>query len=231
MIGIYALYWPVQDLVYVGQSVDVDKRIAAHRYRANRGKDSMALNTAFRSYGEPEHILLEECALPMLDTLEIQWIQQFDRTLNTSKGGTGGSFGTHSGKCDYTEQELVNVLKRLQEPDSLKSVSESTGVSISVVESIAYRKRHGWLSELYPELYENLPNVKRFSSAQERRYKTRVILVAPDGCEHIVTNLSKFAAEHDLNKGHLCAVVRGNELSHKGWKRKEALDGYDICSI
>jgi hypothetical protein len=225
MIGIYSLYWPEPDLVYVGQSVNIEKRIEAHNYRARCGQDSAALNATYSTYGTPEVYVLEACSVADLDTKEILWITEFDRVLNVSKGGSSGNYGQYSGKCVYTEQELIGVLFALQKPIPIREIEKTTGVSFDVVQSIAYQKRHGWLSEVYPVLWDNLPNVKRFSLAQVSRYKTNVTLISPEGLEYVVTNLSEFSKTHALNKGHICAVARGAEPQHKGWKRKEASDG------
>lgn len=66
-----------------------------------------------------------------------------------------------------------------------------------------------------------LANYKnRVSNAQEKRFKTNCTLISPEGIEYTCTNRNKFAKEHDLNSGHLGAVIRKQESQHKGWKLK-----------
>lgn len=219
-IGIYALWWESHDIVYVGQSIKVERRYKDHIYKLENRLSSKNLNEAYLLYGIPTLVLLEECTIPELDTKEIEWINQFD-SINTSAGGSRGSFGYNSGKCAASKEDCEYVLELLADTTlTLKDIADKTKVSIRTVESIAYKKRHFWLSELYPEKYAIATNNKRFSIAQERRFNTSVVLVSPEGVEYLVNNLSKFAKEHNLNKGHLCAVARGAELSHKNWRRK-----------
>lgn len=223
-IGIYALWWAEQDLVYIGQSVRIERRFKDHSYRASVGTDSKNLNKVYSQYGNPELVILEKCSISELDDKEVEWINQFD-TINTSIGGRGGNFGYNSSKCSASRGECIHVLNLLTDPNlTIKDISSITNVAFRTIESIAYKKRHFWLEEEFPEEYKIATETKRFSISQERRFKTSVVLISPEGVEYTVTNLSKFAKEHNLNKGHICAVARGAEHSHKNWKRKEASD-------
>lgn len=223
-IGIYALWWADQDIVYIGQSVRIERRFKDHSYRASTNSDSKNLNIVYLTYGEPELVILEKCTISELDNKEIEWISQFD-TINTSAGGMGGNFGYNSGKCSASRDDCILVMNLLMNPSlTIKEISDISNVAFRTVESIAYRKRHFWLEEEFPQEYKIATSIKRFSISQERRFNTNVILISPDGTEYLVNNLSKFAKEHNLNKGHICAVARGDERSHKNWKRKEASD-------
>lgn len=223
-IGIYALWWEDQDLVYIGQSVRIERRFKDHNYRANTNSDSKNLNIVYSTYGIPELVILEKCIISELDGKEVEWIRQFD-TINTSIGGLGGNFGYNSGKCSASRDDCIRVLNLLTNPSlTTKEISNITNVAFRTVESIAYKQRHFWLEEEFPKEYKIATETKRFSISQERRFKTNVVLISPEGTEYTVTNLSKFAKEHNLNKGHICAVARGAEHSHKNWKRKEASD-------
>lgn len=223
-IGIYALWWADQDIVYIGQSVRIERRFKDHNYRTTTNSDSKNLNIVYSTYGIPELVILEKCSISELDSKEVEWIHQFD-TINTSIGGLAGNFGYNSGKCSASRDECIRVLNLLTDPNlTIKDISGITNVAFRTVEGIAYKKRHFWLEEEFPEEYKIATETKRFSISQERRFKTNVVLISPNGVEYTVTNLSKFAKEHGLNKGHTCAVARGAEPSHKNWKRKEASD-------
>ena len=100
-----------------------------------------------------------------------------------------------------------------------------TSVSGSVLDAIISKKRHHWLHEYYPEVSAKVLANKtvRATNAQENRYKTNVYLISPEGVEYHCTNRNKFSKEHNLNSGHLGALIRQQETQHKGWKLKEGV--------
>lgn len=228
MIGIYALYWEIPELVYIGQSVDIPRRFVSHKYKFSTNTHIMYLQNIYTKYGTPKCIILEECSIVELDSLETCWISDFD-TVNYLSTGQGGRIGYESPKCAATKQQIIDTAKLLLDPSiSDETILSNTGVSKGTLESIKYRKRHSWLKEECPEVWEQLSKVKRFTKGQLTRYKTNVLLKDPFGKIHEVSNLSKFAVDNNLNKGHLCSLARGEVSHHKGWKlienRKEVSD-------
>lgn len=53
-IGIYALYWEEQDLVYVGQSQDIARRFTEHKRKLkNTSHTNYKVQAAYNLYGIP----------------------------------------------------------------------------------------------------------------------------------------------------------------------------------
>lgn len=224
MIGIYALYWPAPDKVYIGQSDNIDRRTSDHLYLLRSGSHyNKKLQEVYTKYGPPEILILEECARKDLDSKEIYYIEEFDSVnlgLNISAGGIGGQYGYYSSKCLASRDQIIQAFKLLLDPhNSYEEICSITGVSEGTLESIRYLKRHRWLLEEFPKECKILQesSSKRLSIAQVNRFATVTLLLSPTGDVHEVFNISQFASEHNLNKGHLAAVARGVEKSHKGW--------------
>jgi group I intron endonuclease len=56
-------------------------------------------------------------------------------------------------------------------------------------------------------------------AANEHKMKT-IIVIAPDGTEHVVHGIKRFCKEHGLNSANLMRVAKGIYTHHKGWKAR-----------
>lgn len=102
MIGIYCFKNKVNGKVYIGKSIDLDRRIKEHYYLLHNNLDTGRLQTDFNVYGYSnfEISLIEECSTEQLDEREIYWIAFYDarnpeKGYNKAKGGKGGAGGGH----------------------------------------------------------------------------------------------------------------------------------------
>lgn len=96
MIGIYKITNLLNGKIYIGQSVDIWKRISEHKWRAlNKGDNSYncAIHRAFRKYGIEnfKFEIIEETDEKSLDEKEIFYIKFFNSLCpngyNIKKGG------------------------------------------------------------------------------------------------------------------------------------------------
>lgn len=72
--GIYALWYEEQDLIYIGQSVELSIREKTHKSNLRLNKHSnYKLQEAYNKYGLPEFVVLEYCSEADLDRLELSW--------------------------------------------------------------------------------------------------------------------------------------------------------------
>ena len=224
-IGIYSLIWDNSDKVYIGQSVNIEKRFISHKSKFNKQKHSSYLQNMFNKYGMPKLRVVEQCPISELDNKEKYWIS-VTMNVNISEGGSNGLNGVNSPKCGYTKPQILIVAKMLCNPVFTNdSISISTGVSKWTIESIRKKKRHSWLSEEYPEIWSKISSIKRYSISQERRFESHAIVEDCKGNKYEVFNIASFCRQHNLNKGHMCAMIRGEINIHKGFKLIENLKG------
>lgn len=225
-IGIYSIYFPKLDKIYIGQSQNIEQRFTGHRSLFDKGHYNYKMAAAYIQ-DTPEYSILLECTISELNASEIYFINEFDaikQGLNINHGGDAGVPGYSSGRCKNTREELELAFTLLTNPELTKGqIIEYSGVPGNVLDTIISKKRHIWLHEYYPKIsVAVLANkANRAINAQENRYNTNVYLISPDGIEYLCTNRNKFAKEHSLNSGHLGAVIRQQESQHKGWKLKE----------
>ena len=98
MVGIYLIRNKIDNKVYIGQSVDLKRRIQTHKCKLKNNKHrNIYLQNSFNKYGGKnfEFIIIEECLGKELDKKEQYWIKKFD-SMNREKGfnrESGGNLG------------------------------------------------------------------------------------------------------------------------------------------
>jgi hypothetical protein len=233
VMGIYTLKFKGSDKVYVGQSVNINNRLIAHKKAFKKGHLNYKLNEAYTLYGLP--ILTVICEIDNKDELNTAEAEAFeifdciDNGYNIAKEPDIHQEGEKNGASKYPNDKIIEVFKLLLDPfNSYKSISDVTKVSRSTVSHIANMESHSWLSREFPEEYKLLESLKgstRQSAGNSSKSKgvALPIIVSPDGIEYTVEVMSTFAKEHGLDPSGLAKVMRKAPKynSHKGWKLKQ----------
>lgn len=131
MAYIYKIVNEINGKVYIGQTVNLEKRWYKHCYLASSGFDRHLYN-AMRKYGLNNfHIeVIEECSEEKLDEREKYWIQQYNSTdknngYNKSFGGEGGDTWSLNDHKDETSALLSSKLKgKVHSKESYKAAAE-----------------------------------------------------------------------------------------------------------
>lgn len=96
MIGIYKIINLINGKQYIGQSINIEKRIKEHFWKATCEKDvsyNSAIHQAIRKYGAEnfDWCVVEECSIDEIDKKEQEYIQYFNTLApngyNISIGG------------------------------------------------------------------------------------------------------------------------------------------------
>lgn len=234
-IGIYALYWAEQDLVYIGQSVEIETRFKTHLWYLRTGSHSnKRVQSAYSRYGEPNLYVLEECSARELNTLEILWTEEFNSLhngLNIVSAGDSAS-GVTAKNSKYNKASILKVFSLLYKT-TLKhfEVVNRLKLPLHLIDDIASGRVHNWLQEEYPDKYAImvLNRVKRkHCSKPQKQVVNRVHrpLVSPAGeVFTAIDNIMGFCkSQPDLcvnfksatSKIH--AVLNETRQSHLGWR-------------
>jgi len=227
--GIYKLNFPNTNGVYIGQSINIEKRFKEHIRDLRNNCHSIKMNAAFRSFGYPTLEIVLECSSIELDLAEntaIDIWKSADIGFNTSREASGGCElkGENSPLSVYSNMQIIEVFDYLVDyPEvSLRDVSDITKVSYGTVAMISQGAIHKWLSEIYPDRYNILLNLKgnryTLSNSAARKNILYPKIISPDGTSYIVNNCTTFAKLHKLNLSGLNRVLNYSRKSHKGWK-------------
>lgn len=231
-IGIYIIYFNDPDKCYIGQSTHMLTRMRKHKemLRSNTHYNYKLQAEFNRLKVDPNSEILQECTISELDSLEIIYINEFNSIINGYNiipGGSTGCRGVNSARSIYTREELLSIFLLLTNENlTNKDIHEITELPMSIIETIAYDRRHAWLSEEFPEERKKINNIisNRLRSSLCNDYNARngiiYTIVSPDGIDHKFSNIAKFARDHGLNQSHLNQLVLGKETQHKKWKMK-----------
>lgn len=94
MIGIYKYQNRINGKIYIGQSLDIEKRYKQHLYDAlNRADRGSGVDLAIKKYGIEnfDFAVIEECPIALLDERERYWISYYDSYHNGYNRTPGGN--------------------------------------------------------------------------------------------------------------------------------------------
>ena len=130
MIGIYKIVNLVNGKIYVGQSINIQKRWYQHKSDYNKEGGCPILYAAIRKYGIENFSfeVIEECSLELLDEKEKYWISQMN-TLNPN-GYNIALGGAARGNAIYDYEILA---KAYMELGSSKKVAEKFNCDFKTV--------------------------------------------------------------------------------------------------
>ncbi len=237
--GIYCISFSGTNSVYIGQSINIEKRWKEHTASLINNTANFKLLEAYRVYGEPSYDILVKATKAELDNLEISLIREFDSInngFNILSGGSGNGIGENNSNSKYSNEFIINVFKLVLNPQlSHAQIHKITGISYSSIGSIVDGSNHAWLRSMFPEDYSKLKDISRErekfkainlsnSRTSEALGKVFPILIGPDGTEYNVTNAKEFSISHGLSRGCLSMVLNKKQKYHKGYKLKEEND-------
>ena len=115
--GIYKISNNITNLVYIGQSKDINRRFIQHRcieHSPNMLEYNNQIHCAMRKYGIENFTfeIIEECSPEKLNEREKYWISFYNSYKNGYNGTEGGDFqqvnvsGEANGRAYMTEEEV-----------------------------------------------------------------------------------------------------------------------------
>ena len=227
-IGIYALWWAEQDLIYVGQSQNIENRFREHCYKLSRKTHTnYKVQACYENNGLPELVILEICSTGESNNREIFWTKEFnsiDTGLNIIEAGKVG-FGVNSNASKYTKWQILKVFSTLYRTNlTYTEIATKLKVSVSLVAEISNQSTHTWLNNQYPIQYLKMASKVRKGFAFTR--KSRAIIEYQDGSRYSISNAQNFCKEHPILKvkntrataANINRLIRGDLKSYIGFK-------------
>lgn len=222
--GVYRLIFKGTDKVYIGQSVNIERRFHEHIHNLIKGVATYKLMDAYNTYGNPLLDILVECSVDELALWETQAIEIFDSITNGYNILDGKSaikyYGETNGNSKHTNEEYYAILKLLITKPIIpnKDIAKICGVTLSIVSHISSMEKHSWLGEVYPLEYAELQRIKSEGRRGYGNTSTTIPLIkSPEGIIHEVLNGTRFARDHGLDQTSISRVLSGKLLVHKGW--------------
>jgi group I intron endonuclease len=202
---------------YVGKTIrSLDARYRQHKNDSKRGSETI-IHRAMRKYGfENFSIEVLEEVDSDLDNREVYWISELDPLYNMTSGGEGGDTSKSTKYQEYMKlhSELMSgennpfYGKRHTEETKLLISEKKKGTKMS-----AETKRKISKANIGKKM--SAESIAKTSEANSKTY----YLTDPEGNDIIVSNLSEFCREHNLDQGNMNAMYHGKYKSCKGYKK------------
>lgn len=203
---------------YIGKTIrQLEARFKQHQYDAKSGSDTH-LHRAMRKHGfDNFKIVLIEQVDGDLDQREIHWISEMQPKYNMTSGGEGGDTSKSEKYQQYMKLHSEFMMGR-NNPFYGRSHSEETKRKIS-------EKKTG--SRLSEETKRKIGDsargrkmprevVERQRAQRSKTYR----LINPEGEYIIVTNLSQFCRDNNLDQGNMNAMYAGKYKTCKGYSKQ-----------
>lgn len=231
--GIYRLIFTGTDRVYIGQSVNIEKRFSQHCRNLLNKEATSKLQEAYDTYGVPSLDILTECPHELLDDYETEAIEIFDAVaygyntyvdVNQAPTYTGHGYGNSK----YSKKEILDTVNLLINNPSMSytDISKISQVNMATVQQLSSAATHQWVWDEYPELHISITAVKSTRTiatpSDKLSAKSKGIIYPtikdPSGEVFYIDNAYKFAKDRGLAPNHFQEVLNGHRKSHKGWK-------------
>lgn len=231
MIGIYKITNKINNKVYIGQSIDIEKRWRAHIYRSTKEEYQEYLYQAIRKYGinKFDFSIIEECSSDQLDEREQYWIEYYDSYKNGYNMTIGGN-GNRENCEKANEKRKVAVLAYqldgtfYKEFESISLASRETGVHIFVIEQCLNGNNQRGGNYQWKKKEDNFE--EKISSYQKRIKSTAVKIEQYDLNNNLLNTFNSILEASKItgvSRRSIMRVCNGEQNSTKGyiWKRKE----------
>lgn len=224
-IGIYSLYWEEQDLIYIGQSSNIETRLKKHlsMLKCNT-HPNYKIQRAYDDFGTPTSHILDMCEISELDSREATYISEFnsiDSGLNICEVQSGNGISYDNPNARYSKYKLLRVFSLLASSKySIQEVANKEKVSRGLVSRIACGIHHHWLAEDYPNKYSIIRATmcsNKIHNSRGGRPEISAKLISPSGEQIEFTNITKFCKENNLHQSAISMLLAGKRNSHKGY--------------
>ena len=202
--GIYMIQNKVNNKIYIGQAVDIEKRWGEHKaYLRGNYHINKHLQNAWNKDGEDsfEFTIICECAESQLNTREEYYIfelMSYDRRVGYNKN-YGGSAG----------RPTEETKKKISESSKGKTLSEETRKKLSEA------KKGGTLSE---ETRKKLSEAKKGKLGFKNNRSIPIVQLTLDGKLVNVYGSSHEAERNGFNQCNINNCCKGKRKTHGGYK-------------
>ena len=153
--GIYKINFP-NGKIYIGRAIDIKRRIWEHYNKKDNTICQKALRKYYDSFLDIEVSILEEIEdYSLIYDAERKWIKIYDslnkeKGYNITDGGDGGGIGVYNTASKFSQDDLNNIYKLLEQQRTNVYISELYDVHPDTIGRINQGKTYFDRNRKYP---------------------------------------------------------------------------------
>lgn len=172
MVGIYKITNSINGKIYIGQSINIERRFSEH-CRKNETLIDKEIQKIGKDFFTFE--VIEKCSLSELDNREIYWIKYYNSLFPSGYNCTegGNSSNGYYGYIDhFLLQQIIDDIKNSEL--TFSEISNKYNINVSNVSRINAGETHRQENENYPlRERENYPQIKNFHN-ENNNFRTTI---------------------------------------------------------
>lgn len=152
MIGIYKITNKNNGKVYIGQAIDIERRLSEHKQKRQLSIDDWINALGVENFNFE---IIEECLIEELDKKEKEYINLYQsRTngYNIQEGGFNNSIGEGNGRAKMTEKDVIQIRMAYNNHLPQKDVYETYKDRISFSQFQSIWQGRSW-GHVLPEVF------------------------------------------------------------------------------
>ena len=213
----------VNGKTYIGQTIqDLSRRKSSHKCDSTTHKGTSYFYNSIRKYGFDNFVwsILCKCeSKDELDEMEFHYIKSYHSHI--SEGGYNISYGGDGGLIGHKMSEET---KRKM---SLSTMGKSNGMlgmhHTDETKKKMSRAQSGEGNGFYGKhhMQETIDKFREGQVGYKSKFSKSYEITYPDGNKVVVKGIRQFCRDNNLTHQLMCAVSKGKQTHHKGYKCKE----------
>lgn len=161
MTGIYKITNLINGKIYIGQSINIERRFSEHCH-----KNEILIDKEIQKIGKNFFTfeIIEECPLLELDNREIYWIKYYNSIFPNGYNCTEGGNSSNSNYGYISQSLLLQIINDIKNSKlTFSEISNKYNINVSNISRINSGETHKQENECYPlRKKEDYPQIKKF---------------------------------------------------------------------
>lgn len=215
--GIYKITNLINNKVYIGQSIDIEKRLKKHKY----SYDNFHIHRAIQKYGKDNfsYEIIEECSQDALDEKEKYWITYYNSLEpNGYNMVPGGSNGTGLAKGIPIKQYDLkgNFIK---EYPSANQAARELDICASLINDCCNGKMKHYKCFQWRFINSDLP-IQNLGDSEQIKYQNKSVEQYDLKGNFIkkYSSITEAGQELNISKGSICNCCQGKRKQANGFQ-------------
>lgn len=210
---IYLITNKINGKQYVGQTIGtIEKRFQRHCWKST-SKNSMPICKAIAKYGKENFTIKKICDCASIEELNEKELAHTDELNTWSPNGYNLKAGNGTGSMSQETKDKIAAANIGQKRSDEQRQNMSNAHKGKIIPIETRKKMSVAQSGTNNAMYG-----KKHTQESIDKFSKTYTIVSPSGEVMTIKNMAEHCRKHNLNKGNMNSMVKGNRPSCQGWK-------------